>query len=134
MQFKASFSSGDRPLVPWYVRLIVRTLAVFFTAYLVPGVEVDGFTTAIWVAVVLGVLNATVKPLLILLTLPLTLFTMGIFLLVINGIVVVLADRWIDGFALRDFTAAVVMSVVVSALSAVMERLQRPKPPVSFRP
>ena len=134
MQFKASFSSGDRPLVPWYVRLIVRTLAVFFTAYLVPGVEVDGFTTAIWVAVVLGVLNATVKPLLILLTLPLTLFTMGIFLLVINGLVVVLADRWIDGFALRDFTAAVVMSVVVSALSAVMERLQRPKPPVSLRP
>jgi len=134
MQFKASFSSGDRPLVPWYVRLIVRTLAVFFTAYLVPGVDVDGFTTAIWVAVVLGVLNATVKPLLILLTLPLTLFTMGIFLLVINGIVVVLADRWIDGFALRDFTAAVVMSLVVSALSAVMERLQRPKPPVSLRP
>ncbi|MEY4865318.1 MAG: hypothetical protein RLZZ114_747 [Bacteroidota bacterium] len=134
MQFKASFSSGDRPLVPWYVRLIVRTLAVFFTAYLVPGVDVDGFTTAIWVAVVLGLLNATVKPLLILLTLPLTLFTMGIFLLVINGIVVVLADRWIDGFALRDFTAAVVMSVVVSALSAVMERLQRPKPPVSLRP
>ena len=134
MQFKASFSSGDRPLVPWYVRLIVRTLAVFFTAYLVPGVEVDGFTTAIWVAVVLGVLNANVKTLLILLTLPMTLFTMGIFLLVINGIVVVLADRWIDGFALRDFTAAVVMSVVVSALSAVMERLQRPKPPVSLRP
>lgn len=127
MQFKASFSSGDRPLVPWHVRLIVRTLAVFFTAYLVPGVDVDGFTTAIWVAVVLGVLNATVKPLLILLTLPLTLFTMGIFLLVINGIVVVLADRWIDGFELRDFTAAVIMSVVVSVLSAVMERLQRPK-------
>jgi putative membrane protein len=127
MQFKASFSSGDRPLVPWHVRLIVRTLAVFFTAYLVPGVEVDGFTTAIWVAVVLGVLNATVKPLLILFTLPLTLITMGIFLLVINGLVVVLADRWIDGFELRDFTAAVVMSVVVSVLSAVMERLQRPK-------
>ena len=120
--------------MPWHVRLIVRTLAVFFTAYLVPGVDVDGFTTAIWVAVVLGLLNATVKPLLILLTLPLTLFTMGIFLLVINGIVVVLADRWIDGFALRDFTAAVVMSLVVSALSAVMERLQRPKPPVSLRP
>ncbi len=134
MQFNASFSSGDRPLVPWHVRLIVRTLAVFFTAYLVPGVEVDGFTTAIWVAVVLGLLNATVKPLLILLTLPLTMITMGIFLLVINGIVVVLADRWIDGFALRDFTAAVVMSVVVSVLSAVMERLQRAKPPVSPRP
>jgi putative membrane protein len=134
MQFKASFSSADRPLVPWHVRLIVRTLAVFFTAYLVPGVDVDGFTTAIWVAVVLGVLNATVKPLLILLTLPLTLFTMGIFLLVINGIVVVLADRWIDGFALRDFTAAVVMSVVVSVLSAVMERLQRPNPTVPPRP
>jgi putative membrane protein len=127
MQFKASFSSGDRPLVPWHVRLIVRTLAVFFTAYLVPGVEVDGFTTAIWVAVVLGLLNATVKPLLILLTLPLTIVSMGIFLLVINGIVVVLADRWIDGFELRDFTAAVIMSVVVSVLSAVMERLQRPK-------
>jgi putative membrane protein len=107
--------------------LIVRTLAVFFTAYLVPGVEIDTLTTAIWVAVVVGLLNATVKPLLILLTLPLTFLTLGLFLVVINGIVVLLADRWIDGFKLENFTAAVVMSIVMSVLGSLMERLQRRK-------
>jgi putative membrane protein len=107
--------------------LIVRTLAVFFTAYLVPGVEIDTLTTAIWVAVVVGLLNATVKPLLILLTLPLTFLTFGLFLLVINGVVVLLADRWIDGFKLENFTAAVVMSIVMSVLGSLMERLQRRK-------
>jgi putative membrane protein len=109
------------------VLLIVRTLAVFFTAYLVPGVEIDTLTTAIWVAVVVGLLNATVKPLLILLTLPLTFLTFGLFLLVINGVVVLLADRWIDGFKLENFTAAVVMSIVMSVLGSLMERLQRRK-------
>ena len=113
--------------MPWHLVLIVRTLAVFFTAYLVPGVEIDTLTTAIWVAVVVGLLNATVKPLLILLTLPLTFLTLGLFLLVINGIVVLLADRWIDGFELENFTAAVVMSIVMSVLGSLMERLQRRK-------
>lgn len=113
--------------MPWHLVLIVRTLAVFFTAYLVPGVEIDTLTTAIWVAVVVGLLNATVKPLLILLTLPLTFLTLGLFLLVINGIVVLLADRWIDGFELENFTAAVVMSIVMSVLGSLMERLQRHK-------
>jgi putative membrane protein len=127
MQYKASFSSSDRPRLPWHLLLIVRTLAVFFTAYLVPGVEIDTLTTAIWVAVVVGLLNATVKPLLILLTLPLTFLTLGLFLLVINGIVVLLADRWIDGFELENFTAAVVMSIVMSLLGSIMERLQRTK-------
>ena len=127
MEFKASFSSPDRPRLPWHVLLIVRTLAVFFTAYLVPGVEIDTLTTAIWVAVVVGLLNATVKPLLILLTLPLTFLTLGLFLVVINGIVVLLADRWIDGFKLENFTAAVVMSIVMSVLGSLMERLQRRK-------
>jgi putative membrane protein len=127
MEFKASFSSTDRPRLPWHVLLIVRTLAVFFTAYLVPGVEIDTLTTAIWVAVVVGLLNATVKPLLILLTLPLTFLTFGLFLLVINGVVVLLADRWIDGFKLENFTAAVVMSIVMSVLGSLMERLQRRK-------
>lgn len=115
--------------MPWHLVLIVRTLAVFFTAYLVPGVEIDTLTTAIWVAVVVGLLNATVKPLLILLTLPLTFLTLGLFLLVINGIVVLLADRWIDGFELENFTAAVVMSIVMSVLGSLMERLQRRKQP-----
>jgi putative membrane protein len=127
MEFKTHFSTTGRPPMPWHLVLIVRTLAVFFTAYLVPGVEIDTLTTAIWVAVVVGLLNATVKPLLILLTLPLTFLTLGLFLLVINGIVVLLADRWIDGFELENFTAAVVMSIVMSVLGSLMERLQRRK-------
>jgi putative membrane protein len=63
----------------------------------------------------------------ILMTLPLTFLTFGLFLLVINGVVVLLADRWIDGFKLENFTAAVVMSIVMSVLGSLMERLQRRK-------
>ncbi len=125
MQFKTSYSSLDRPLLPWYMRLVIRTLSVFAVAYGLDGVEIDKFTTAIWVALALGVLNALVKPLLILLTLPFTLFTMGLFLLIINGLVVVLADYWVDGFSLESFGTAILFSILISLTSGLLERLHR---------
>ena len=110
---------AERP--SWGVRLIARTLAAFGTAWLLPGVDLDQFTTAIWLSVVLALLNATVKPLLIIFTIPLTVVTLGLFLLVINAGVVLLASDWVDGFTVNGFWSALAFSVIYSALSSMLE-------------
>ncbi len=105
----------------WGVRLIARTLAAFGTAWILPSVDLDKFTTAIWLSVVLALLNSTVKPLLVLFTIPLTVFSFGLFLLVINAGVVLLVSAWVDGFAVGGFWSALAFSVVYSALSSMLE-------------
>lgn len=105
----------------WGVRLIARTLAAFGTAWILPSVDLDKFTTAIWLSVVLALLNSTVKPLLVLFTIPLTVFSFGLFLLVINAGVVLLASDWVEGFAVGGFWSALAFSVVYSALSSMLE-------------
>ena len=105
----------------WGVRLIARTLAAFGTAWLLPGVDLDQFTTAIWLSVVLALLNSTIKPLLVIFTIPLTVFTFGLFLLVINAGVVLLASDWVDGFTVGGFWSALAFSVIYSALSSMFE-------------
>lgn len=100
------------------VRLIIATLAVLITDLLLPGVSLgdmgttNGLITALLVAAVLGLLNSIVRPLLILLTLPVTLVTLGLFILVINAAMVLLADRLIDGFTVNGFWWALAFSVV----------------------
>ena len=76
------------------IRLLLSSLAVIITAYLLPGVEVASFTSAIIIAALLGLLNVTVKPLLVLLTIPFTVLTLGLFLLVINALMILLADNY----------------------------------------
>lgn len=105
----------------WGVRLIARTLAAFGTAWILPSVDLDQFTTAIWLSVVLALLNSTVKPLLVLFTIPLTVISFGLFLLVINAGVVLLASDWIDGFTVGGFWSALAFSVVYSSLSSMLE-------------
>ncbi|HYC29985.1 MAG TPA: phage holin family protein [Chitinophagaceae bacterium] len=109
------------------LKLIVNAIAVFAAAHLLPGVSVDGFTTAIIVAIVLGVLNLFVKPVLILLTIPITLLTLGLFLLIINALIVLLCDSLIDGFEVDGLLYALLFSLVVSLISAVMEGLAKKK-------
>jgi len=111
----------------WGTRFIIRTLSVFATAYLLPGVELAGFSTAIWVSLALAVLNVTIRPLLILLTIPLTLFTLGLFLLAINAIVVMLASDWVEGFTVHGFWAALAFSMVMALVSSVLEGNVRAK-------
>ncbi|MDG1252930.1 MAG: phage holin family protein [Schleiferiaceae bacterium] len=105
----------------WGTRFVIRTLSVFTTAYLLPGVELAEFTTAIWASLALAFLNVTVRPLLILFTIPLTLFTLGLFLLAINAILVLLASEWVDGFAVQGFWAALLFSMVMTLVSSILE-------------
>ena len=111
----------------WGTRFIIRTLSVFATAYFLPGVELAAFTTAIWVSLALAVLNVTIRPLLILLTIPLTLVTLGLFLLAINAVVVLLASDWVEGFTVHGFWAALAFSMVMTLVSSVLEGNVRAK-------
>lgn len=103
-----------------FITLLVNALSIFFAAYVLPGVSVDAPLTALIVAAVLSLLNVTLKPLLIILTLPLTLFTFGLFLLVINAIVIFIAADWIDGFAVDGFWWAVFFSFLISVINSIL--------------
>jgi putative membrane protein len=101
-------------------RLVVSSLAVFVADWLLPGVTIDSFTTAIGVAVVLGILNATLKPLLIIITIPLTFLSLGLFLLIINAIIIGVADQWVDGMHVSSTWTAILFSFLISTISSWM--------------
>lgn len=105
------------------VKIIISSLAVFLTAYLLPGVAVDSYITAIWVAVVLALLNGFLKPMLIILTIPVTLVTLGLFLLAINAAIILLASHFVDGFYVSGFWWALLFSLVLSIITSFMESL-----------
>jgi putative membrane protein len=102
------------------LRLLVIAAVAFILAQFLPGVHVDGYGTALWFAVILGVLNVFLKPILIILTLPLTLFTLGLFLFVINTIIVLLASDWVDGFEIDSFGWGLLFSLLLSLITSLL--------------
>ena len=107
------------------LRLIISTLAVLITAYILrAGVHVNSFFTGIMVAVILGILNVSIKPLLILVALPAIVFTFGIFLLVINVIVILVADKLIDGFEVDGFWWALLFSLVMWMVQNILTMIK----------
>ncbi|GAB4232537.1 MAG: phage holin family protein [Ekhidna sp.] len=107
------------------VKLLLMSVGVVVTSYLLPGVVVDGFMTAIIIAVILSLLNVTVKPLLILFTIPLTVVTLGLFLLVINAVIVLMADSLISGFVVHNFWWALLFSLVLSLINSLLTDLSK---------
>lgn len=105
-----------------FIHLVVGMLAVFIAATIIPGVHVDGWLTALVVAVVLGILNAFLRPILLILTLPITIITLGLFTLIINTLIVMLADYLIAGFVIDGFWWAFLFSIVFFILNSVMFR------------
>lgn len=107
------------------VKLIVNGFAVMVTAYLLPGVKVDGYMAAVVLAVVLGILNVIVKPVLQILALPITILTLGLFSLVVNALVIMLADKLVSGFSVAGFWWAMAFSLVLSLVSSFLNSLGR---------
>ena len=107
-------------------KFILIALAVTGIAWLVPGVEVISFTSALWVTLVLTILNLIVKPILIVLTIPVTIFTFGLFLLVINGLMIWMASSWIRGFFVETFWKAILFSILLSVATYLIERFLGP--------
>lgn len=107
------------------MKLIVRWLllaaALLLVAYLYPGVVVTSFGAAMIAALVLGLLNTLLRPILVLLTLPVTLLTLGLFLFIINAAMFYLAANLLDGLAVSGFGAALIGSLIYSACSVVID-------------
>jgi putative membrane protein len=101
------------------LRIIITSISVFIAAYILPGVDIANFQTAIIVAFVLALLNAFLKPILILLTIPITIFTFGLFLLVINASMIMLASHFITGFFVDGFWYALLFSIILSIISSL---------------
>ncbi|MBA3901339.1 MAG: phage holin family protein [Bacteroidetes bacterium] len=102
-------------------KILYSAIAVLVIAYLLPGVSVDSITIALIVAVVLAFLNAYLKPLLIVFTIPLTLLTFGLFLLVINAAIILFTDYLIEGFHVNNFWWALLFSLLLSLATSLWE-------------
>jgi putative membrane protein len=111
-----------RLLIVW----LINALALMAVAYLMPSIEVSSFGAALVAALVLGLVNAVVRPVLVLLTLPVTILTLGLFIFVLNGLLFWMVGSWLQGFWVGGFWAgvlgAIVFSIISWALSALVLR------------
>jgi len=103
--------------------IIVTSLAVLIASHFLPGVKVDSFTTSLLVALVLAFMNAIVKPILTILTIPITLMSLGLFLIVINGLIIILTDKLVDGFEVRSFWWALLFSFILSITTGILNMI-----------
>ena len=126
MKRAAGLKHPDPPtnltMISIILRLLVLTAGVFLASYLIPGVNVDGYVAAFKAALLLGVLNAIIKPVLIILTLPITLLTLGLFTFIINGLLLWFVGYAISGFEVAGFFPALLGAIVISLFSILLNR------------
>ena len=108
-------------------QLIISALAVIITSLILPGVHINSPLTGVIVAAVLAVLNAIIKPILVILTIPITVITFGLFLLVINAAIILLASYLIEGFNVQNFWTALFFSIILSLVTSVFNNLSKDK-------
>ena len=108
-----------RLLINW----LVTTIAILISAYLLPGIIVRSFGAAVITALVLGLINAIIKPILVVLTLPLTIVTLGLFIFVLNALLVLLTSYIVPGFDVTNFWWALLFSLIFSIVSFVLHRI-----------
>lgn len=104
------------------LKILITTVNAFLLAYVVPGIKFDNIFTALIVAIVLGFLDAVVKPLLIVLTLPVTLLTLGLFLFVINAVITLIAGEIVPGFKVDGFWHAFLFSLLLSFFNSFVNK------------
>ena len=102
------------------VSILVNAVAVFLAAYLLRGVTVNNFWTALITAVLLAIINAVIKPILIFLTIPITILTLGLFILVINALILMVIDAMLSGLKIKNFGWALLFGVVLSIINGLL--------------
>lgn len=112
----------------FFTKLLLSSVAVIVATYLLPGIAITGdsldvFVTSFIVAVVISLLNVTVKPLLILFTIPITVVTLGLFLIVINALMILIADAIIPGFVVDGFWWALIFSLLLTLINSLLTDL-----------
>ena len=108
------------------IRTVIIGLGIWVAAYLIPGISTDDTRSLIWAAIALGLINAFVRPILVVLTLPVTVLTLGLFLLILNAAMLNLAGWFVDGFHVVGFWSSVFGAIVVSIVSSVCSHLIGP--------
>ena len=112
----------------WLIKILVCAVNAFIIAYIIPhGVEIKDMFSAVIVAVVLSLLDAVIKPLLILLTLPATILTMGLFLFVTNAIIILIDDHFVGGFKVENFWYALLFSILLSFFNSIVYKRAFPE-------
>ena len=101
----------------FFVRWLILTISIIITSYVMDGIHVSGFFSAFFAAALLGILNAFFRPILFILTLPITVLTLGLFTFVVNAIMLLMVSGVVSGFAVRGFWAAVFGSLLISVVS-----------------
>lgn len=109
------------------LQLVLGAIAVLIVQYILPGVAVSDFWTALVVAALIALLNMTVKPLLIILTIPITVLTLGLFLLAINAIMILLIAELVPGFSIDGFWWALLFSILLSLVNSLLGGSLGPK-------
>lgn len=104
-------------------KLLIVVLALLLVERVVPGVEVESFYTALIVALILGLLNVLVRPVLLLLTLPVTILTLGLFVFVLNGLLFWFVSTFVDGFTVEGFIPAILGALFISAVNWLLSKL-----------
>ncbi|MBI4426815.1 MAG: phage holin family protein [Candidatus Kerfeldbacteria bacterium] len=114
------------------LRWLLNSLLILVLPYIVPGISVANFWTALLVALVFGILNALVKPILIILTLPVTILSLGLFVFILNAILLWFTSTIVKGFEIRNFSAAVLAALVLWVGSMLVNLLTKQKTPRTF--
>lgn len=104
------------------LRIIITGAIAYGLAYILPGIHINTFWTGIVLALVLAVLNGIIKPIIVIFTFPITLLTLGLFLFVINALIILLADKFIDGFSVDGFWWALLFSLLLSVITSFLFR------------
>jgi putative membrane protein len=107
------------------IKLILSAVSVIVASYLLPGAHVDGFFSAFILAIFLALFSATLKPILTVLTIPITVLSLGFFLLVINALMVMLADWLVDGFSVDGFWWALVFGIILAIVNSIFETISK---------
>jgi putative membrane protein len=110
-----------------FIKWLILTASILIAAYIIPDVVVAGFWSALWVALLLGVINISLKPILIILTLPVNILTLGLFTFIINGLMILLASSVIKGFTIPSFWTAVLFSIVLSIINYLLNSVIKTK-------
>lgn len=105
------------------IRWIITIIAIILSAYLIPGVSVEGFWSAFWVSIFIGLINITLKPILIILTLPINIVTLGLFTFIINGVLILLASSVIQGFSVAGLMPAIIFSIVLAFMNWILNKV-----------
>ncbi len=105
------------------LKWLILAISILISALIIPGVSISGVWAALWLAIFFGLVNITIKPLLVILTLPINILTLGLFILVINALMILLAASIIKGFYVDGFWWALLFSIVLSLVSYVLNDL-----------